>query len=129
MALRPCLVCGVLTKNERPARCDRHQLGVGWRDRPAPLPPPLTYKGEWPALSKRVLSEEPVCRCGGCGVGHAPSGCGRGSALVDHVVPIAEGGARLGRANLQALCRRCHDSKSATDFARRRQRRRGRVVT
>jgi 5-methylcytosine-specific restriction protein A len=129
MPLRPCLVCGVLTKNERPARCDRHQLGVGWRDRPAPLPPPLTYKGEWPALSKQVLRDEPVCRCGGCGVGHASGGCRRVSVLVDHVVSIADGGARLDRANLQALCRPCHDSKSATDFGRRRRRRGGGIAS
>ena len=41
------------------------------------------------------------------------------AAEIDHVRPLADGGARLDPDNLQALCRSCHSLKTATDRANR----------
>ena len=52
-----------------------------------------------------VLREEPVCRI-----------CrSKLSAEADHIVPIAAGGGRLDRKNLQGLCKPCHSHKTATE--------------
>ena len=34
---------------------------------------------------------------------------------VDHIVPLARGGARLDLANLQSLCHPCHSRKTVTE--------------
>jgi 5-methylcytosine-specific restriction enzyme A len=73
----------------------------------------------WSAMRARVLREEPTCRR-----------CRAPSVTVDHVVPRYLGGGHQ-RANLQALCKRCHDAKTAAEgkaanraaAARRRRRR------
>lgn len=39
----------------------------------------------------------------------------RPSRLVDHIVPLRAGGARLELENLQALCVACHARKTAAD--------------
>jgi 5-methylcytosine-specific restriction endonuclease McrA len=64
----------------------------------------------WPLLRDQVLSEEPLCR----------ASCGRAPAVVDHIRPH-RGNEQLAfdRANLQAMCKPCHDAKTAreTGFA------------
>jgi 5-methylcytosine-specific restriction enzyme A len=40
--------------------------------------------------------------------------------VVDHVVPLKDGGARFDRANLQPLCVSCHNRKTARETAGRR---------
>jgi 5-methylcytosine-specific restriction protein A len=42
------------------------------------------------------------------------------ATLVDHIVPIRDGGAILDPANCQPLCRRCHDLKTVEDLKRRK---------
>jgi 5-methylcytosine-specific restriction protein A len=42
--------------------------------------------------------------------------------VVDHVVPIKDGGARLDWANLESLCVPCHNRKTATETAQRARR-------
>ncbi len=39
------------------------------------------------------------------------------SRHVDHIVPMAEGGAKLERSNVQALCVSCHSKKTRRDNA------------
>ena len=56
----------------------------------------------WRQLRKSVLAETPLC-----------AACGRVATDVDHRVPLFKGGEPFDRANLQALCRRCHKRKSA----------------
>lgn len=41
--------------------------------------------------------------------------CGRPATEADHVVPIADGGARLDEANLQPLCKGCHSRKTLAE--------------
>ncbi|MFD0344020.1 AAA family ATPase [Streptomyces sp. NPDC127117] len=64
----------------------------------------------WAPLRDQVLSEEPLCR----------ARCGRPPAVVDHIRPH-RGNEQLAfdRANLQAMCKPCHDAKTAheTGFA------------
>ena len=73
------------------------------------------YDARWVKLRRLHLQGEPLCRrC-------AAQGRVTAADLVDHIVPIAEGGAVLDEDNLQSLCRRCHDAKTAEDLARRRQ--------
>lgn len=45
--------------------------------------------------------------------------CGAIAEHVDHIVPIADGGALLDAENLQPLCAPCHNAKSATERAAR----------
>ena len=35
--------------------------------------------------------------------------------MVDHITPINNGGQKLDYSNLQALCNKCHNKKSASE--------------
>ena len=57
-------------------------------------------------LRDRVRREQSLCpQC-------AAQGLTVAGAEVDHIVPLAHGGALLDRANLQHLCAACHDAKT-----------------
>ncbi len=58
----------------------------------------------WRAVRATVLTEEPFC---------AVVGCRRAPTTVDHIVALSRGGARLDRANLQAMCGHHNFSKGA----------------
>lgn len=77
------------------------------------------YDTIWEKLRRAHLAAEPLCRM--C----AQMGRVTPAVLVDHIVPLRDGGARLDDANLQSLCRACHDKKSAQDVAARRAAGRG----
>lgn len=62
------------------------------------------YGRRWERQRKTVLAEEPICRI----CGHNPSTC------VDHIIPRSQGGSDY-RENLQGLCERCHNRKTATE--------------
>lgn len=63
---------------------------------------------EWKRKRREYLSEHPICEC-----------CRRKPAtLVDHIIPIKQGGALLEDSNLQALCSSCHGSKSIREGSR-----------
>ena len=59
------------------------------------------YGAAWLRMRRVVLREEPRCRR-----------CGAPARHVDHIIPRSRGGSEE-RSNLQALCRECHDGKSA----------------
>jgi 5-methylcytosine-specific restriction protein A len=67
------------------------------------------YDYRWEKVRRMHLANEPLCRM-----------CGRLADLVDHIQPIRDGGERLDDANLQSLCRSCHDRKTGDDVRRRR---------
>ena len=73
------------------------------------------YDARWVKVRLLHLSSEPLCRL--C----AAQGRVTAADLVDHILPIADGGAVLDEDNLQSLCRRCHDAKTAEDVAKRRK--------
>lgn len=58
------------------------------------------YGGGWRRLRLLILAGEPLCRQ-----------CGRAATDVDHIVPRRDGGPDSA-GNLQALCHRCHSSKT-----------------
>ncbi|SRR6266566_4777802 len=59
-------------------------------------------KSKWEQLRDRVLSEEPICRI-----------CRNASAtVVDHIMPIRDGGNPYNRSNCQGLCKSCHSRKT-----------------
>lgn len=45
--------------------------------------------------------------------------CTGRSGVVDHIVPINEGGAKLSPTNLQTLCNECHNVKSGKEAHKR----------
>lgn len=84
----------------------------GWTQRPTTRQTPTSHR-RWRTLRDQVLQDEPTCRV----CDFLPS------VTVDHIVPIAEGGAELDRDNLQGICTPCHDAKTAEEAARGRARR------
>jgi len=66
------------------------------------------YDYQWSKVSKLVRRNEPVCRM-----------CKQKLAtMVDHIVPLKQGGERLALDNLQPLCLPCHNTKTVKDKTR-----------
>ena len=74
---------------------------------------------QWRLMRAAFLREHPVC--GACSErgGLIPA------RVVDHLVPVKDGGARYLTSNLQALCVSCHNRKTARESAGRRASPRG----
>jgi 5-methylcytosine-specific restriction endonuclease McrA len=67
---------------------------------------------DWPLIRKAVLDRDMgMCRY-----------CGAAATEVDHILPVSRGGGSH-MANLQALCRRCHATKTARVDSKPTQRR------
>lgn len=71
---------------------------------------------QWRNLRAWHITQEPWCRV-----------CRKKDVLteaveVDHIIPLSEGGQLLDPANLQSLCRPCHQKKSAEEDRQRRKR-------
>ena len=65
----------------------------------------------WRRLSASIRASHPVCEvCRAAGRGDA-------AQMVDHIIPIRQGGARYDTTNLMAMCHECHNRKSAKDNA------------
>lgn len=62
----------------------------------------------WQAIRRKQLAKHPLCQ--GC-VGIVPA------TVADHIRRITEGGAKRDPANLQSLCRACHQDKTAAERA------------
>lgn len=70
------------------------------------------HSREWRHLRKVFLTEHPFCtECW-------KKGKLTEASVVDHVVPIRQGGPALNENNLQALCASCHSSKSIKEGSR-----------
>nr|DAO74578.1 MAG TPA: HNH endonuclease [Caudoviricetes sp.] len=68
----------------------------------------------WRKLRAVKLEQQPLCEeCLKHGR-HTPA------QIVDHIVPINEGGASLDLVNLQSLCHACHNRKSGRERHRRK---------
>ena len=76
------------------------------RNRPARRRPQPINRKRWATVRLRVLDRD-GWRCVRCGKA--------GRLEVDHVRPIADGGAVYDLDNLQALCRRDHFAKTAAE--------------
>lgn len=62
------------------------------------------HSKEWKALRNSFLNKHPFCK-----------ECGKFAKIIDHIVPISQGGAKLDPLNLQALCHACHNTKTARE--------------
>ena len=67
----------------------------------------------WKALRNAHRIKEPLCRV------HAQAGYTVVAEMVDHIVPIARGGAPLDDDNLESLCCSCHQRKTEREKAER----------
>lgn len=70
------------------------------------------YGVQWQKLRSLMLGQEPLCRL--C----KAEGRTAAATDLDHVVPKAKGGTD-DPANLQPLCRACHDAKTRRDSGAR----------
>lgn len=71
------------------------------------------YDERWRRIRAQTLQAEPLCRL--CLAG----GKTVSATVVDHIVPLADGGTHA-QSNLQPLCKRCHDAiKTPADVAAR----------
>lgn len=70
------------------------------------------YDARWRKVRKRYLARNPVCE--DC----QEQGDVTVADMVDHIIPLRAGGARLDPRNLRALCWPCHGKKSEADKAR-----------
>ena len=69
------------------------------------------YDGAWRRVRLVVLDRD----------GHRCAWCSGPASTVDHVRPLAEGGARLDPANLVACCVRCNSRRGQQVTTRRRR--------
>ena len=70
------------------------------------------HSKEWKHLRQNYLIEHPFCmECW-------KNGKLTKATVVDHIVPIKQGGVALDESNLQALCASCHGSKSIREGSR-----------
>lgn len=74
------------------------------------------HRTPWRRLRARVLAEHPQCQAmSPPPPGQPPTPCHRPATEVDHIRPIALGGAFLDPSNLQALCAEHHEIKTELD--------------
>lgn len=71
------------------------------------------YDNRWRRVRLLHLRNNPLCRM--CLL----DGVVTAATMVDHIVPIADGGEKLDDDNLQSLCRDCHARKTADDLVKR----------
>ena len=70
------------------------------------MPSDPIHSWRWRRVRRIVLSSEPLCRM--C----KQQGYVTAATEVDHIKPRDEGGDMWDRANLQPLCRECHENKT-----------------
>ena len=63
----------------------------------------------WRKLSRLYRRLNPLC------VDCKDKGIAKAVQIVDHVIPIEQGGERLSMDNLQSLCIPCHNTKTAEE--------------
>lgn len=102
-AARECTYpgCHVLVRGT--SRCDQHKPPP-WKDRQRGSYE-RGYDHAWRMARNGYIQRHPVCE-----IRHFCEG--DPGEEVDHVIPLAQGGARLDEANMQTACKRCHRWKT-----------------
>lgn len=113
--LRPCLEHGCPELTTR-SRCEyherQHEQTVVERRGTATA---RGYDRAWQELAAEYRRAHPYCeRC-------LRRGMRRKTQIIDHIVALRDGGPRLDRTNLMALCRSCHGFKTAAEVQVRNQ--------
>lgn len=106
--MKLCTVCGVVTSRTG-SRCTIHARQSNRSRHNA-----LYSTREWQHLSARVIARHRGQHGNWCsGYGRNPHPAS--DLTVDHVVPLAAGGAPLDPGNLAVLCRSCNSTKGASE--------------
>lgn len=64
---------------------------------------------DWRKLRNHFIQEHPLCsNCNNKGIIQE-------AEMVDHILPISQGGNKLDSKNLQSLCNKCHNRKSNSE--------------
>src|SRR5438093_948818 len=106
-AKTPCCEVGCPKLVAVPGYCDEHRharqkaYSAGRRARNDPAER-FYSTAEWQKARAAQLRSEPLCRV--C----AAAGRLTAASVVDHVVPVKQGGAIWDSENLQSLCNPCH---------------------
>jgi len=114
---RPCPRCGALITSTC-ARCRRKAEAARLS------PAERGYGGDWPKVARAFLAKFPWCGQRIDGALHIEhSRCvqhneRRRAQVVDHIVPLSAGGARLDVTNMQSLCTSCNTAKAYEDNRR-----------
>jgi 5-methylcytosine-specific restriction protein A len=112
-ALKPCahVGCFVLTNTQFcPTHEQQHRLEHSRRCREVrPASEKLYHTTRWAKLRRFHLSQYPLC------VMCSTRGFVAVANVVDHIIPIVDGGAMFDPKNLQSLCRPCHTEKTTND--------------
>jgi 5-methylcytosine-specific restriction enzyme A len=67
-------------------------------------PPSRGYGRDWKEFRANFLLSHPRCVI-----------CGAAASQIDHIVPLANGGARMDERNLRSLCASCHSRRTIRD--------------
>ncbi|MBF0185454.1 MAG: HNH endonuclease [Magnetococcales bacterium] len=107
---RPCTHPGCKEVVMVGSRCARHQYqshaAYGQQRREHDGEAGFYSTSRWRACRAAFLRDNPLCcKC----VYPTPA------TIVDHVVPIKQGGDRWSTSNMQPLCKPCHDRKTMTE--------------
>lgn len=117
-AKSPCRQSGCRTLLDAPGFCTQHRREVfkaqkqsvteDYKERNR-----FYQRKEWKAARALHLQLEPLCRS--C----RKSGRLVAATVVDHIIAIDDGGAKLDQENLQSLCKPCHNRKTRHDESTR----------
>ncbi len=88
-------------------RCDTHQRAA-WETTTTSRHE-RGYDARWVKVRNAYVKAHPTCEA---------LGCDQPTTEVDHIVPLAQGGAKLDKNNLQALCGPHHAEKTTKDRTR-----------
>lgn len=127
MPTRPPTRCGDPRCREfatNRGRCDEHQP-TPWAGRDDKAARYGMSSGRWRALKARVSTRDNGC-CYRCGADPDDTPDEDEPFVLDHKVPISEGGSPSDLDNLGLLCGPCDTEKSAAEALRGNQRRRQR---
>lgn len=116
---KPCSKagCGALVPRGA-SRCDEHkhipdERESGWAATQAKRTPEQnqrTSNHKWRKFRKRMLRRD-----GWLCVQCKSLGRIRAADQLDHIVPIAQGGAEFSPINVQSLCKQCHHAKTLAE--------------
>lgn len=109
-AKRPCKVSSCKEFAENGGYCDQHQERIRKKDRERGTAHQRGYDAEWDKQRLLFLDENPLC------VDHFKRKLIEAATVVDHIIPH-KGDKKLfwDKSNWQALCKSCHDRKTATE--------------
>lgn len=111
-AKTPCRHAGCRALVDKPGHCDQHRkesfkaqkqsASDDYKERNR-----FYQRSAWKRVRLAHLQDEPLCRS--C----RKAGRLAEAKIVDHIIPITDGGDEYADVNLQSLCTSCHNTKTA----------------